>query len=135
MALLGAAVAAGCSRGEAAPQGTVINVRQRDFTLTASVERVHAGLVTFRIHNSSPSTHEFVVVRTDIAADALPLRANGMTINEDSKELHPVGELGEIRLDAKHDLTLRLKAGHYVLFCNLDGHYRGGMHATLEVTA
>ena len=34
-----------------------------------------------------------------------------------------------MRLGATRDLTLQaLTPGHYVLFCNLYGHYRGGMY-------
>ena len=105
-----------------------------DFKLSTKTTKVPAGYVTFRIRNTGPSTHEFVVDRTDVAADALPLRANDITVDEDSKQLHAAGELAEIRLDTTRDLTLDLKPGHYVLFCNLEGHYRGGMYAALEVT-
>jgi len=125
---------AGCSRGDAAPRGQIVNVRQHDFKLAASVDKVHAGLVTFRVHNLGPSTHEFVVVRTDISADGLPLRADRLSVNEAAKALHRVGSLSQIRLGATRDLTLRLKPGTYVLFCNLLGHYRGGMYAALQVT-
>jgi uncharacterized cupredoxin-like copper-binding protein len=132
--LLAAAVAAGCSRGDAAPRGKVVDVHEHDFVMTAKVTTVHAGLVTFRVRNSGPSTHEFLVDRTAVAADALPLRANAISVDEDSKLLHPVGSLGQIRLGATRELTLRLEPGRYVLFCNLEGHYRGGMFVTVEVT-
>jgi uncharacterized cupredoxin-like copper-binding protein len=126
-------VAAACSRGDATPRGTLVPVRTSDFKLTAGRLAVPAGYVTFRVHNTGASTHELIVTRTDIAADALPLRANGITVDEDSKQLHAAGELGEVRLGATRDLTLNLKPGHYVLFCNLEGHYRGGMYALVEV--
>ena len=32
-------------------------------------------------------------------------------------------------------LTVDLEPGHYVLFCNLPGHYRLGMRSDFEVTA
>ena len=128
------AVAAACSRGDATPRGTLVGVHLKDFSLTTKTLTAPAGYVTFRITNAGPSTHEFVVDRTDVAADALPLRADGFTINEDSKKLHAAGELGEVRLDATRDLTLDLAPGRYVMYCNLEGHYRGGMYAMLEVT-
>jgi uncharacterized cupredoxin-like copper-binding protein len=113
----------------------LVAVHESDFKLTTGRLAVPAGYVTFRIKNTGPSTHEFIVVRSDVAADALPLRANGMTVNEDSKRLHPAGELGEIRLNSTRNLTLNLEPGHYALFCNLEGHYRGGMYAIVEVTS
>jgi uncharacterized cupredoxin-like copper-binding protein len=133
LALLAASAAAGCARGDAAPRGKVVEVHERDFVMTAKVTAVRTGLVTFRVGNSGPSTHEFLVDRTSENADALPLRANDITVNEQSKLLHPVGSLGEIRLGATRELTLRLDPGHYVLFCNLEGHYRGGMFVSFEV--
>lgn len=126
-------VAAACSRGDATSRGTLVPVHTSDFKLTVGRLAVPAGYVTFRVHNTGPSTHEFIVTRTDIAADALPLRANGITVDEDSKRLHPAGQLGEIRLDATRDLTLKLEPGQYDVFCNLEGHYRGGMYAVVEV--
>ena len=133
MVLLAAAGAAGCTRGDAAPRGKVVDVREHDFALTAKVTTVHAGLVTFRVHNSGPSTHEFLVDRTAVAADALPLRANAITVDEGSKLLHPVGSLSQVRLGSTRELTLRLEPGSYVLFCNHEGHYRGGMFVSVEV--
>lgn len=135
LAALLVVLAAGCSRGNAAPKGTLIKVKLQDFNLTPKVERVPAGFVTFRLYNASASTHEFIVARTDVAADALPLGANGITVNEDSRKLHAVADVGDLRLGTTRDLTLNLKAGHYVIYCNLEGHYRGGMHATVDVTA
>jgi uncharacterized cupredoxin-like copper-binding protein len=134
IALLAIGAAAGCSRGDAAPRGTVIKVVTSDFKLATSVEKVHAGLVTFRVHNLGASTHEFVVDRTNLRADALPLRANGISANEDAKQLHAVGEIGDIRLDTTRELTVSLKPGHYAMYCNLSGHYRGGMYADIEAT-
>jgi uncharacterized cupredoxin-like copper-binding protein len=130
-----AVAAAACSRSDATPLGTLVPVRLQDFKVTTGRLVVPAGYVTFRIKNTGPSTHEFIVVRSDVAADALPLRANGITVDEDAKQLHPAGQLGEIRLNATRDLTLKLAPGHYVLFCNLEGHYRGGMYAMVEVTS
>ena len=133
LGLLAVLAAAGCTRGDAAPQGQLVKVHEQDFKLTTKTVLVHTGLVTFRVHNSGPSTHEFNVDRTDIAADALPLRADGLSVNEDSKRLTRVGSMDDVRLGATRDLTLRLTPGHYVLYCNLEGHYLGGMYAILQV--
>jgi len=89
--------------------------------------------VTFQVHNRGPSTHEFVVVRTGIAASRLPLKTDGLTINEESSALHPVGSVEELDIAHDHALRLHLKPGHYIIFCNLEGHYLGGMRASLDV--
>ncbi len=131
MLLIG--IAAACSRGDAAPRGAPVNVHEHDFGLTTDAPLVHAGYVTFRVRNTGPSTHEFIVAGTDVAADALPIQKNDITVDEHSPRLHEVGSLGEIRLGATRNLTLKLPAGHYVLYCNLSGNYRGGMYALLTV--
>jgi uncharacterized cupredoxin-like copper-binding protein len=134
LAMLLVGIAAACSRGDAAPRGVLVGVRERDFALTTNVPLVHAGYVTFRVHNAGPSTHEFLVARTDLPADALPLHKNDITVNEDSSRVHEVGSLDDVRLGTTRNLTLKLPAGHYVLFCNLSGHYRGGMYSLLTVS-
>jgi uncharacterized cupredoxin-like copper-binding protein len=126
-------VAAACSRGDAAPRGIPVDVHEHDFGLSTHAPVVYAGYVTFHVRNTGPSTHEFIVARTDLAADALPLQKNDITANEHSPQLREVGSLSEIRLGATRNLTLKLPAGRYVLFCNLSGHYRGGMYALLTV--
>jgi uncharacterized cupredoxin-like copper-binding protein len=126
-------IAAACSRGDAAPKGAPVNVREHDFALTTDAQLVRAGYVTFHVRSAGPSTHEFIVARTDVAADALPLHKNDITVDEHSPRLHEVGSLAEVRLGATRNLTLKLPAGHYVMFCNLSGHYRGGMYALLTV--
>jgi uncharacterized cupredoxin-like copper-binding protein len=114
----------------------LVEVRESDFTMSTTVGRVRAGLVTFRIHNEGPSSHEFVIDRADVDvdADAVPLRPNGLSIDEGSTKLQSLGHIEGIRLGATRDLTVQLKTGHYVLFCNYEGHYRGGMYASLDVT-
>jgi uncharacterized cupredoxin-like copper-binding protein len=126
-------IAAACSRGDAAPRGALIVVHEHDFALTADVISVRTGYVTFRVENRGPSTHEFIVARTDVSADALPLQKDDLTVDEDSSKLHEVDSLDAVRLGQTRELTAKLPPGHYVLFCNLSGHYRGGMYATLEV--
>ena len=56
-----------------------------------------------------------------------------MTVEEDSPALRLVGEDDDLDLGDTRSLLLRLAPGHYVLFCNLEGHYLGGMHASIEV--
>ena len=39
-----------------------------------------------------------------------------------------------MRPGATKTITIDLKPGHYVLFCNLPGHYAAGMHQDFWVT-
>jgi uncharacterized cupredoxin-like copper-binding protein len=129
VALSPGATAAHGGRGSSS---TVV-VTLRDFRYSANVQSVPAGSVTFHIVNRGQSTHEFNVDRTDLADGSLPIRADGITVNEESSDLHRVDSVNTIEYHSTADLTVNLKRGHYVLYCNLEGHYQGGMHVSLTV--
>lgn len=114
-----------------APSGPVLHVSEKDFSISSPASAAQ-GDVTFDVTNLGPATHEFVVVRTDLAPDDLPIASDGLSVDEDA--LSSVGEIGQVDLDTTESVTLALTPGHYVFFCNLDGHYLGGMHAGLVVS-
>jgi len=120
-------------RQEPAPLGTPVNVRLEDFKVQPDVAVVPAGTVSFRILNQGPTTHQVIVVRTDRAPDKLPLQRDGLTVNEEAPGIELVDEVGGLDIDDRQTLVLDLAAGNYVMYCNLEGHYLGGMHATLTV--
>ena len=102
-----------------------------DFHIELEETSAPAGEVTFEVHNNGPSTHEFVVLQTDLAPDELTTDENG-DVAED--ELAPVDEIEDIEEGASPTLTVDLDAGSYVLICNIAGHYRQGMSAGFTVT-
>ncbi len=119
--------------GPARPAGREIDVSLRDFRISASAATVRAGRFTFVIHAHGPTTHEFNVVRTDLAPAGLPLRRDGITVNEDAPELHLAGSREDLDIGDVAQLTLHLAPGHYVVYCNMEGHYLAGMHVPLTV--
>lgn len=121
-----------CTGHPSARADAGLDVTLKDFKIEPSVPTVEEGLVTLRVWNGGPATHEFVVVRTDKPADGLPIAADGLSVDED--QVVPVDELPEVEADTPGRLTLTLAPGRYVLFCNLEGHYLGGMRASIEVT-
>jgi uncharacterized cupredoxin-like copper-binding protein len=120
-------------RHEPTPSGTPVNVRLEDFKVQRDAAVVPAGTVSFRILNQGPTSHELKVVRTDRAPDKLPLQRDGLTVNEEAPGIDPLDEAEGLDIDDRQTLVLDLAAGHYVMFCNLEGHYLGGMHASLAV--
>jgi uncharacterized cupredoxin-like copper-binding protein len=114
-------------------RGTPVNVLLDDFHVHRDTATVPAGMVRFQLLNNGPSTHEFIVVRTDRAPDKLPLQRDGLTVDEEGPGVDPVDEAEGLDLADRRTLTLDLAAGHYVLFCNMEGHYLGGMHAAFTV--
>jgi uncharacterized cupredoxin-like copper-binding protein len=121
-----------CSSAGHTPSGPAVNVTLKDFSIRSSMAIADAGPVEFDVYNQGPATHEFVVVRTDIPADRLPIAADGLSVDEDA--LAPVGEISEVSIWTGQTLDLRLSPGRYVFFCNLEGHYLGGMHIGFTVS-
>src|SRR6266496_1744399 len=81
--------AAACSRST--PPGQQVRVSLRDFHVGTSAATIPGGTVTFDVSSRGPTTHEFVVVRTDLSAGALPIGPDGITVDEESPRLGHVG--------------------------------------------
>jgi uncharacterized cupredoxin-like copper-binding protein len=86
--------------------------------------------VSFNIANEGPSAHEFVVIQSDLASDALPVKDG--VVEED--KVDGVGEQEDIAPGTTTTLSLDLAPGSYVVICNVPGHYEKGMSAGLTVT-
>ena len=127
-------LASGCSGGTVVAPGRTVAVTILDFKLVATSHAVPAGSLRLTLQNRGPSTHELVVIRTDRPADSLPLLPDGLTVDEDASSIRVVDEDSDIPIGATAVLDLRLARGRYVLFCNLSGHYLGGMHLSLVAT-
>jgi uncharacterized cupredoxin-like copper-binding protein len=124
----------GCS-GSGQPKRTAgeqIRVAERDFKLSLAKKRVRAGDVTLAVTNKGPDSHELIVVKSKSAR--LPLRRDGMTVDEDALKLkHSIAGLFEPSEPGHHSLSLHLSPGRYELLCNMTGHYFGGMRTQLVV--
>jgi uncharacterized cupredoxin-like copper-binding protein len=121
--------------GLAVPTGShVVHVDERDFGIHIPEVTLPAGHYVFVDTNHGPSPHELVMWKTALAADHLPLGAN-RKVNEDSPTLASALDSGsslnpgETRL-----LTTTLAPGHYIIVCNLPGHFMAGMHVDITVT-
>jgi uncharacterized cupredoxin-like copper-binding protein len=122
----------GCTgQPSTAPRGPVLDVLVKDFKIEPSRPTIGNGIVTLRVQNDGPATHEFVLIRSELPADELPLAADGLSVDEE--RVVPLGELTEVEAGASASLTVPLSQGRYVIFCNLEGHYLTGMYASVEV--
>lgn len=110
--------------------GTVVQVTERDFTIHVPA-RIAAGDVRLVVHNRGPDMHELIVVRT--SALHLPLRPDAATVDEDGLAPLTVGSLEPGPPGSVREIDLHLRPGRYELFCNMAGHYLGGMSATFTV--
>ena len=110
-----------------------VGVTEKDFSITLDSSSADAGEVTFEVTNDGPSTHEFVVFRTDLAAADLPTADDG-TVDEEGQGVEAIDEIEDITNGSTQSLTVNLDAGKYVVICNLPGHYAQGMHASFTAS-
>ena len=109
---------------------TAVPVIERDFHIKAP-RQMPAGNIVLRLSNRGPDDHELLVVRR--GRPDLPLRADGLTVDEATLEPRTIGVLEAGQAGTHRSLRLHLRPGHYQLFCNMSGHYLGGMHARFKV--
>ncbi|MGE0878828.1 MAG: multicopper oxidase domain-containing protein [Acidimicrobiia bacterium] len=96
---------------------------------------VNHGKVRFELDNRGSQVHEFVVVRTDKAADELPRTADKKFDEEGAgASAEVIDEVEDIDPGEKNTLTVELEPGKYLLLCNLLDHFERGMHIQLTVT-
>ena len=99
----------------------------------AMATNLAAGHHTIAFTNNGKQPHEFLLFRTDVAANALPVDADGRVV-EESPQLHNVVDSGNgLKVGGTQSLPVKLGPGHYVAVCNLTNHYKLGMY--LDVTA
>ena len=103
-----------------------IAVSLKEFSVNPSAIQAPAGRVSFNVRNTGTIPHEFVVLQTDKPAGSL---LNGARADETGN----VGESGDLAPGAAKTLSVKLKAGHYALVCNLPGHYSAGQHIDFTV--
>ena len=111
---------------------TTIQVTEREYQVALADASAQEGSVTFKVKNEGEMTHEFIVVKTDLKADQLPQKEG--VVDEDSSQLKVVDEIEDVAAGKTESLTADMSPGHYVLLCNISGHYQLGMHTDFEVS-
>ena len=99
--------------------------------IVATPQTVKPGRVTLHAMNESKIQKHEVIVTRDDGTKPLPMDAKTDRVVE--KRVHPLGEISDLAPGKSGSLSLTLKAGTYVLFCNEPGHYHDGMATTLTV--
>jgi len=122
----------GCGSGEAHAEGTLVQVKEKDFRILLSRTSIPEGYVRFVVHNAGPDDHELIMVRAQ--QPTLPLRDDGVTVSEEKLQPRTVTTLEPAGPGAVRQIRVHLARGTYEVFCNMAGHYMGGMHAVFVVT-
>jgi len=130
IALAAVGALAGSSSAWAA---STVNVTMVDMALKLDRNTVPAGKVTFKATNKSASglTHEMLVVKVNSKLPKLPYDKKANSVSED--KIHSLGEISETKAGQKGSLTLDMKHGTYLLFCNIPGHFAVGMKTLFYV--
>jgi uncharacterized cupredoxin-like copper-binding protein len=135
-----AAVAIGADGSGGGPSTLRVELGQWHIDTDATVA---AGDVTFEVFNGGTMVHEMLVLKTDTPADQLPITDAGdppvpvATGADKVSEDDSIGETGAPDMQPGTTRTFTIKdmtPGHYVLVCNIAGHYANGMRADLTVT-
>jgi uncharacterized cupredoxin-like copper-binding protein len=122
-------------------QASTVQVTLQEFSVIPAEESSSAGEVTFEVENAGPNDpHELVVVRTDLAPDALPTADDG-SVDEGGEGMEVLGEVEEFPPGETREQTFDLDAGNYVFICNVveeedgttEAHYEMGMRTGFTV--
>jgi uncharacterized cupredoxin-like copper-binding protein len=97
-----------------------------------NVKSVPAGKVTFEVTNTGEDMqHEMLVAPIKDENTALPYKESESRVDEEASG--DLGEVSELDPGKSGSLTVDMKPGLYILYCNIPGHYTWGMWTTLKV--
>jgi uncharacterized cupredoxin-like copper-binding protein len=104
-----------------------VKVAMKEWGIVPAPPRVKAGKLTFSIKNTGHLNHEFLVLKTNTAANKLKVKGTTAVVSG------LVGKISQFKPGLTKTITLTLKPGHYVLICNLPAHYKAGQHVDFTV--
>jgi uncharacterized cupredoxin-like copper-binding protein len=123
------ALSAGGYYAYAASGASKVKVTEKEFKVTPKPITVKHGTVTFTVSNTGALKHEFIVLKTNIAAGKLPIKGTTAKL---------VGKIeGKIKAfgpGQTKTLKVKLPPGKYILLCNLPAHYKAGQRAAFKVS-
>ncbi|MGZ3247865.1 MAG: plastocyanin/azurin family copper-binding protein [Caldimonas sp.] len=124
----------------AAPGSQTLGIKLQDSSTDPSIahmrivldhDALKPGRVTLQAENESKTQVHEVLVARDGGAKALPFDAKHDRVIE--SRVRRLGEIADLAPGKSGKLTLNLKPGSYLLFCNQPGHYKDGMVVKLVV--
>jgi uncharacterized cupredoxin-like copper-binding protein len=113
----------------AEPAAQRVSVKLIDYRVRPSAQNVAPGRVTFVVHNADGVPHNLVVLRTSRPARSLPVTGR----HGRAREIGRQGATAFLHDEQTARLTLTLRAGRYLLICNVPGHYQRGMVVAFRV--
>jgi uncharacterized cupredoxin-like copper-binding protein len=106
------------------------DMKKATMFLKADPVTVKAGEVTFQVSNDSKAVvHEMILAPVADVTKPMPYVDNENRVDED--KAGDLGEVSELEPGKTGSLTVTLKPGTYLLYCNVPGHYMAGMWTTI----
>lgn len=121
-----------------------VTVRLGEWFFKANQRKLKAGKVTVKIRNVGDVEHDLIMVKTDLAADEMPMTPDGAPDvekaghvmlgghdedghgSEGGKDIH-------VMPGKMERATVTLEPGKYALVCSYPGHYQAGQSTSLTV--
>jgi uncharacterized cupredoxin-like copper-binding protein len=108
------------------------NMKMAMMGIDIDKKSVPAGKVTFEVTNASKETqHEMLVAPVASEDTILPFVENENRVDEEKSG--DLGEVSELDPAKSGSLTIDLKPGLYILYCNVPAHYMMGMWTVVKV--
>jgi uncharacterized cupredoxin-like copper-binding protein len=113
---------------------TTVHVTLTDqMELKLETSTVKAGRVVLDVKNEAESQqHEVIIARLKDRNQTVSVVPGQDRVDE--KKMKTLGEVSDLDPGKEGKLSINLKPGEYLLFCNMKGHYQAGMLAHLTVT-
>ncbi len=115
--------------GETPAAAATVDVGLVEYAVNPAQDAADAGTLTFSVSNDGTVNHRFLVIKTDLAPDALPTAASQV----DEAQVDVVASIPEFAAGETQEVSVDLEAGSYVLICNIAGHYDLGMRVAFTV--
>ena len=108
------------------------DIKQAVMSININPKSVLHGKVQFRVKNASKNMiHEMILSPVTDEAKALPYIDKENKVDEEAS-IH-LGEVSELDPGKSGALSIDMKPGKYILYCNIAGHYMAGMWTMIEV--
>jgi uncharacterized cupredoxin-like copper-binding protein len=127
--------------GGGTSSATSVKVSESEWNIAPDTAQVKAGTVTFNVTNAGTEPHEFLVIKSDLPTDGLPLDASNNKVNEDILTI--VVDSDIIAVGTPFKLSVKLDPGKYLFICNITenppgqpviSHYQKGMRTAFTVS-
>ncbi len=100
--------------------------------INVNPKAVAHGDIKFNVTNlASNLVHEVIIARITDENKLLPYDQSRNKV--DAEGMQTLGSIDEIDPSKSASITLELKPGKYLLYCNVAGHYMAGMWTVIEV--